>query len=74
MGKGLQNVFKTVVKDILQEFPPLGESGSEASNFIPEPRNFVCQIIFYVLFTFYSSYVFHNSIREMNAILKSFCM
>ena len=28
MGKGLQKVFKTVVKDISQEFPPLGESGS----------------------------------------------
>ena len=35
MGKGLQKVFKTVVKDIFQEFPPLGESGSEVSYFIP---------------------------------------
>ena len=33
-------MFKTVVKDISQDFPPLGESGSEFSNFIPEPRNF----------------------------------
>ena len=39
MGKYLHKVFKTVVKDILQEFPPLGESGSEVSHFIPEPRN-----------------------------------
>ena len=33
-------VFKTVVKEILQVLPPLGESGSEVSYFIPEPRNF----------------------------------
>ena len=40
MGKGLHKVFLTVVKEILQELTPLGESGSEVSNFIPEPRNF----------------------------------
>ena len=40
MGKGLHKVFKTVVKEILQDLPPLGESGSEVSHFIPEPRNF----------------------------------
>ena len=40
MGKGLHKVFKTVVKDISQDLPPLGESGSEVSYFIPEPRNF----------------------------------
>ena len=40
MGKGLHKVFKTVVKYILQDFPTLGESGSEVSQFIPEPRNF----------------------------------
>ena len=40
MGKGLHKVFITVVKDILQELAPLGESGSEVSHFIPEPRNF----------------------------------
>ena len=40
MGKGLHKVFKTVVKYILQELPPLEESGSEVSHFIPEPRNF----------------------------------
>ena len=40
MGKGLHKVFSTVVKDILQELTPLGESGSEVSHFIPEPRNF----------------------------------
>ena len=40
MGKGLQKVFLTVVKEISQELTPLGESGSEVSHFIPEPRNF----------------------------------
>ena len=40
MVKGLHKVFNTVVKDISQDFPPLGESGSEVSHFIPEPRNF----------------------------------
>ena len=40
MGKGLHKVFKTVVKEISQYLPPLGESGSEVSHFIPEPRNF----------------------------------
>ena len=40
MGKGLHNVFKAVVKYILQDFPPLGESGSEVSHLILEPINF----------------------------------
>ena len=40
MGKGIHKVFSTVVKDILQEMTPLGESGSEVSHFIPEPRTF----------------------------------
>ena len=40
MGKGLHKVFSTVVKEILQELTALGESGSEVSHFIPEPRNF----------------------------------
>ena len=40
MGKGLHKVFKTVGKEILQDLPPLGESGLEVSHFIPEPRNF----------------------------------
>ena len=39
-GKGLHKVFKTVVKEILQDLPSLGESGSEVSHFITEPRNF----------------------------------
>ena len=39
MGKGLHKVFSTFVKEILQELTPLGESGSEVSHFIPEPRN-----------------------------------
>ena len=40
MGKGLHKVFSTVVKNISQELIPLGESGSEVSHFIQEPRNF----------------------------------
>ena len=40
MGKGLHKVFKTDVKEIPQEIPPLGESGSEVSFSIPKPRNF----------------------------------
>ena len=40
MGKGLHKVFNTVVKEISQELAPLGESGSEVSHFIPDPRNF----------------------------------
>ena len=40
MLKGLHKFFKTVVKQISQCLPPLGESGSEVSYFIPEPRNF----------------------------------
>ena len=35
MGKGLHKVFKTVVKEILQDLPLLGESGSEVSHLIP---------------------------------------
>ena len=41
MVKGLHKVFKTVVEYILQDLPPLDESGSEVSHFIPKPRNFV---------------------------------
>ena len=40
MGKGSHKVFKTVVKNILQDLPPLGETGLEVSHFIPEPRNY----------------------------------
>ena len=40
MSTGLNKVFKTVVKEISQYLPPLGESGSEVSHLIPEPRNF----------------------------------
>ena len=40
MGKGLHRVFSTIVKDVLQELTNFGESGSEVSHFIPEPRNF----------------------------------
>ena len=37
MGKVLHKVFKTVVKEVSQDLPPLGESGSEVSHLIPEP-------------------------------------
>ena len=40
MGKCLHKVFSTVVKEISQELTPLGESSSEVSHFITEPRNF----------------------------------
>ena len=40
MGKGLHQVFSTVVKEISQELTSLGEYGSEVSHFIPEQRNF----------------------------------
>ena len=40
MGKVLHKLFSTIVKDISQELATLGESGSEVSHFIPEPRNF----------------------------------
>ena len=35
MDKGLHKVFNTVVKEILKEFLPLRESGSDFSHFIP---------------------------------------
>ena len=40
MGKGLHRVFRTIVSEILQELTNIGETGSEVSHFIPEPRNF----------------------------------
>ena len=40
MVKCLHKVFSTFLKEILQELTPLGESGSEVSHFISEPRNF----------------------------------
>ena len=40
MGKGLHKVFKTFVKEILQDLPPLGKYCLEVSYFIPESRNF----------------------------------
>ena len=40
MGKCFHKVFSTIVKYIQQELTALGESGSEVSHFIPEPRNF----------------------------------
>ena len=40
MRKGLYKVFITVVKEMSQELTHLGESGSEVSHFIPEPKFF----------------------------------
>ena len=40
MGKVLHKVFSMVVKYISQKLTPLGESSSEVSHFISEPRNF----------------------------------
>ena len=40
MGKGLYKVFSTFVKKISQKLTALGESGSEVSHFIPEPKFF----------------------------------
>ena len=40
MGKVSHKVFKTVLKYISQDLPPLGESVSEISHLITEPRNF----------------------------------
>ena len=40
MVKGSHKVFKTVAREILQDWPPLVENGSEVPHFITEPRNF----------------------------------
>ena len=40
MRKGLHKVLSKIVKEILQKLANLGESGSEFSHLIPEPRNF----------------------------------
>ena len=40
MDKGSRKVINTVVKDIFQDLPPLGETGSEVSHFIPEAIKF----------------------------------
>ena len=39
-GKGLHKLFSTVVKEISLELKYLGESDSEVSHFVTEPRNF----------------------------------
>ena len=41
MGKGLHKLFKAVINELNIEFHTLGESVSEVSHFIPEPRNLV---------------------------------
>ena len=38
--KGLHRVFSTIVSEISQELTNFGETGSEVSQFIPEPRKF----------------------------------
>ena len=40
MGKVSHEVFETIVKEISQYLPPLNETSSKGSHFIPEPRNF----------------------------------
>ena len=40
MGKGLHKVSKTVVNELKNAYTTSGESGSEVSQLIPEPRNF----------------------------------
>ena len=40
MGEISHKLFLNVVKEILQQLTPLGESGSEVSHFIPDLRNF----------------------------------
>ena len=40
IGKGLHRIFSTIVQEISQELTNFGETGSEVSHFIPEPRNF----------------------------------
>ena len=39
-GKRFTHIFSTIVSDILQELNNFGETGSEVSHFISEPRNF----------------------------------
>ena len=39
-GGGLHKLFKIVIKELNHSLPALGESGSEVSHFIPEPRIF----------------------------------
>ena len=46
MGKGLHKMFKSVVSEISLVLRILGESGSEVSYFIPEPRTFSVVTIF----------------------------
>ena len=40
MGKCLHKAFRTILSEIFQELTNFGETGSEFSHFIPEPRNF----------------------------------
>ena len=47
MGKVLHKVFSTIVKEISQESTNFGESGSEDSHFIPEPRSHtICEKVY----------------------------
>ena len=40
VGKGLHKVLKDFVNELSEALPILGESGSEVSYVIPEPRDF----------------------------------
>ena len=40
IGKGLNKVFKVLVRELKKLLPAIVELGSEASHFTPEPRNF----------------------------------
>ena len=40
MGTGLHKVFKAVANKLKNSLPPLWESDSKVSHFIPEPRTF----------------------------------
>ena len=73
MGKGLQKIFSMAVKDISQELTPLGESGSEVSHFIPEPRNFSEVNVFRVSFSqgfFMFSDNFVTSEKFLGSVIK----
>ena len=39
MNKGIHKLYKVVVNELNNLLPALGESVSEVSQFIPEPRN-----------------------------------
>ena len=40
MGRGLHKLFRAVGNELSESLPIMGESGSEVSYFVPEPRKF----------------------------------